>query len=149
MVDHTTQCGYWSKFLNARRDHVGLRLLPQSGILAVLTMRQSKALCEARSDRINKPGKQLVLHQAFSVLTAIHGSSCSSAGSGTDLSIDTFHGGPYGLLSSNNDYGYGSRPWGMVGTAAEASSFNTIWNMHSYTKVGVRPLRVRFWGLMR
>lgn len=43
--------------------------------------------------------------------------------------------GPYGLLLSNVNVGYGSRPWGQMGTTQSASSFMTVWNLNSQVKV--------------
>lgn len=45
--------------------------------------------------------------------------------------------GPYGLLISNVDVGYGSRPWGQMGTVQSASSFMTVWNLDSTVTVRV------------
>lgn len=59
-----------------------------------------------------------------------------SVGTGLDLAIQTMGAGPYGLLVSNVDVGYGSRPWGQMGTVQSASSFMTIWNMDSQVRVG-------------
>jgi hypothetical protein len=58
-----------------------------------------------------------------------------AAGTGADLAIQTMAAGPYGLLLSNVNVGYGSRPWGQVGTTQSASSFMTVWNMNSSVKV--------------
>lgn len=58
------------------------------------------------------------------------------AGTGTDLAIQTMAAGPYGLLLSNVDVGYGSRPWAQMGTTQSASSFMTVWNMNGQVKVG-------------
>jgi hypothetical protein len=52
-----------------------------------------------------------------------------------DLAIQTMAAGPYGLLLSNVNVGYGSRPWGQMGTVQSASSFMTVWNMNSQVKV--------------
>ena len=60
---------------------------------------------------------------------------CTCAGTGTDLAIQTMGAGPYGLLVSNVNVGYGSRPWGQMGTVQSASSFMTVWNMASQVKV--------------
>lgn len=64
-------------------------------------------------------------------------------GTGIDLAIQTMGAGPYGLLVSNVDVGYGSRPWGQMGTVQSASSFMTVWNMDSQVKVRVC---VRVWA---
>lgn len=58
------------------------------------------------------------------------------AGTGTDLAIQTMAAGPYGLLLSNVNVGYGSRPWAQMGTTQSASSFMTVWNMNGQVKVG-------------
>lgn len=59
-----------------------------------------------------------------------------NAGTGSDLAIQTMAAGPYGLLLSNVNVGYGSRPWGQAGTVQSASSYMTVWNMNSTVKVG-------------
>jgi hypothetical protein len=46
--------------------------------------------------------------------------------------------GPYGLLLSNVNVGYGSRPWAQMGTTQSASSFMTVWNMNGQVKVRAR-----------
>lgn len=61
--------------------------------------------------------------------------SPAAAGSGLDLAIDALYGGPYGLLISNVDAGYGSRPWGSQGLTTDAAAFMTVWNMHSVMQV--------------
>jgi hypothetical protein len=44
--------------------------------------------------------------------------------------------GPYGLLLSNVDVGYGSRFWGpQVLTTTDVASFMTAWNVKSQVKV--------------
>lgn len=50
--------------------------------------------------------------------------------------------GPYGLLVSNVNAGYGGRPWGQSNTAQAASSFMTLWNMASNTRVRGRVVVV-------
>jgi hypothetical protein len=46
--------------------------------------------------------------------------------------------GPYGLLLSNVDVGYGSRFWGpQVLTTTDVASFMTAWNVKSQVKVRV------------
>lgn len=62
------------------------------------------------------------------------------AGSGTDLAIDCMGGGPYGLLVSNADMGYGSRPWGAQALTTDVSSFLTAWNIKSQVKVRTPPV---------
>jgi hypothetical protein len=74
---------------------------------------------------------------------AVLGTS-ATAGTGSDLVIQTMAAGPYGLLLSNVNVGYGSRPWGQVGTVQSASSFMTVWNMNSSVKV-CRTARRGWW----
>ncbi|KAF6262421.1 hypothetical protein COO60DRAFT_1676006 [Scenedesmus sp. NREL 46B-D3] len=65
-----------------------------------------------------------------------------SNSSGVDLSIDAMASGPYGMLLSNVDVGYGSRFWGpQVLTTTDVASFMTAWNVKSQVKmVAPNPL---------
>jgi hypothetical protein len=56
------------------------------------------------------------------------------AGTGSDLAVDAIGAGPYGLLMTNLDMGYGSRPWAAPSLIPEVSSFWTLWNVKSQVK---------------
>jgi hypothetical protein len=65
-----------------------------------------------------------------------------NAGSGVDLSIDAMASGPYGLLLSNVDVGYGSRFWGpQVLSTTDVASYMTAWNVKSQVKVSWHCIR--------
>lgn len=73
------------------------------------------------------------------------------AGSGVDLSIDAMASGPYGMLLSNVDVGYGSRFWGpQVLTTTDVASFMTAWNVKSQVKVrgGCHPRLAGCWPVL-
>lgn len=71
----------------------------------------------------------------FACSTVLLAALALHAGTGVDLAVQTMAAGPYGLLLSNVNVGYGSRPWGQMATVQSASSFMTVWNMNSQAKV--------------
>ena len=73
----------------------------------------------------------MFLHLCSAVTLLAH----ATVGTGIDLAIDTLCSGPYGMLLSNLDMGYGSRPWAAQALLQKVSSFTTIWNMKSAAKV--------------